>query len=61
MTFSYNEIKMLYEMVMLGVENGNRAEGKPFEPTPEQYKMLCDIANRAEVYIKTMQERYGLE
>ncbi len=61
MTFSYNEIKMLMEMVWLGIENGNRIEGKPFTPSPEQYKMLCDIANRGEEYILRMQKDYNLD
>ena len=61
MNLSYNETKMILEMVWLGIENGNRAEGKPFIPTPEQYKMLCAIANCGEDYVAKMQKDYGLE
>lgn len=61
MTLSYEETKLLYQMAMLGIENGNRAEGKPFDPTPEQYRMLCGIANRSDEYIKRMQAQYGLD
>lgn len=61
MTLSYNEQKMIYEMVMVAIENGNRAEGKPFDPTPEQYRMLCDVANRLDDSIDFMQKSYGLK
>lgn len=61
MTLSYNEMKLLSEMVWLAIENGNRAEGKPFDPTREQYIQLCDIANRLGKHIKQMQDFYGLE
>lgn len=61
MTFSYKEIKMLYEMFMIGIKNGNSATPKPFDPTPEQYEMLVAMANRADEYIKRMQKDYGLE
>ena len=61
MTLSYRETKMLLEMCMIGIANGNSATPKPFDPTPEQYKMLCDIANRSEAYIKQMQKDYGLK
>ena len=61
MTLSYRETKMLLEMCMIGIANGNSATPKPFDPTPKQYKMLCDIANRSEAYIKQMQKDYGLK
>jgi hypothetical protein len=48
-------------MVWIAIENGNRAEGKPFDPTPKQYEQLCEIANRLEEHIKRMQVFYGLE
>lgn len=61
MTLSYNEMKLVREMVWIAIENGNRAEGKPFDPTPKQYTQLCEIANRLEEHIKRMQDFYGLE
>ena len=61
MVTSYNETKMLMEMIWIAIENGNRAEGKAFDPTPEQYRMLCELANRGGEYIKRMQRDYGLE
>lgn len=61
MTLSYKEAQMILEMCMIGIENGNSATPKPFDPTPEQYNMLCEIANRAESDISRMQKDYGLE
>lgn len=60
-TFSYKEEKMLSEMLWIAIANGNRAEGKAFEPNREQYIMLCDMANRVDADIKQMQKMYGLE
>lgn len=61
MTLSYKEAKMLLEMCMIEIKNGNSATPTPFDPTPEQYNMLCEIANRTEAYINNMKEDYGLE
>ena len=61
MTLSYNETKMLLEMCMIGIKNGNSATPQPFDPTPKQYEMLCGIANRAEADIERMKQLYGLE
>lgn len=60
-TFSYTEEKMLSEMIWTAIANGNRAEGKPFEPNREQYIMLCDMADRVDADIERMQKYYGLE
>ena len=60
-TFSYKEEKMLSEMIWIAIANGNRAVGKPFDPTPEQYEMLCDMADRIGANIERMQKDYGLE
>lgn len=48
-------------MVWIGIENGNRAEGKAFTPTPKQYEMLCEIAKCGGEYVEKMQKNYGLE
>ena len=60
-TFSYEEEKMLSEMLWIAIANGNRAVGKAFEPNREQDIMLCDMANRVDADIKQMQKMYGLE
>ena len=61
MTLSYTEWKLILEMVWIGIENGNRAEGKAFTPTPKQYEMLCEIAKCGGEYVEKMQKNYGLE
>lgn len=61
MRLSYQEVKMLMEMVWIGIKNGNSAEGEAFDPTPEQYKMLCRVAKEGKEYIEQMQKNYGLE
>ena len=58
---SYQEMKLVSEMVWTAIENGNRAEGKPFDPTPKQYEQLCGLAHRLEESIKQMQKDYGLK
>lgn len=60
MAFSYKEEKLISEILWVAIENGNRAEGKPFDPTPEQYRMICDMVNRVDTHIKQMQKDYGL-
>lgn len=60
-TFSYIEEKLLSEMIWIAIQNGNSATGKPFDPTPEQYNMLCDMANRLDANIEQMKKAYGLE
>lgn len=60
-TFSYEEEKMLSEMIWIAIANGNRVEPKAFDPTPEQYRMLCGMANRIDADIETMQKNYGLK
>ena len=60
MAFSYKEEKLISEILWVAIENGNRAEGKPFDPTPEQYRMICDMVNRVDAHIKQMQKDYGL-
>lgn len=60
-TFSYQEEKMLSEMIWIAIANGNRATGKAFEPNREQYIMLCDMAKRVDASIENMQKMYGLE
>lgn len=60
-TFSYQEEKMLSEMLWIAIANGNRAVGKAFEPNREQYIMLCNMASRVDADIKKMQKDYGLE
>lgn len=52
---------MLSEMLWIAIANGNRAEGKAFEPNREQYIMLCDMANRVDADIEKTQKMYGLE
>lgn len=61
MSLSYEEMKLISEMVWTGIYNGNHIEPKAFDPTPEQYRMLCDIANRMDDKIKEMQNMYGLK
>lgn len=61
MAFSYKEEKLISEILWVAIENGNRAEGKPFDPTPEQYRMICDMVNRVDTHIKQMQKDYGLD
>ena len=61
MRLSYQEVKMLMEMVSIGIKNGNSVETEPFDPTPEQYRMLCRIAKEGKEYIEKMQKNYGLE
>lgn len=61
MGFSYKEEKLISEILWVAIENGNRAEGKPFDPTPEQYRMICDMVNRVDTHIKQMQKDYGLD
>lgn len=60
-TFSYREEKLLSEMIWTAIYNGNHEGCKAFDPTPEQYKMLCDMANRVDANIEQMQKNYGLE
>lgn len=60
MTLSYREVQLILDMVWIGIANGNSAEGKAFDPTPEQYEMLCKIANRGEKFIKEMKEKHRL-
>ena len=61
MTLSYNEMKLLLTIIMVAIENGNRATGKAFDPTPDQYEMCCEVANRLEENINRMQTFYGLD
>ena len=60
-TFAYRDEKMLLDMVMTAIENGNRDTGKAFVPTPDQYERLCKMANDLEASIKNAQEMYGLK
>lgn len=60
-TLSYEEEKMLSEMIWIAIANGNRVVPTAFDPTPEQYRMLCGIANRIDADIKNMQKNYGLK
>ena len=46
--FTHEEEKLLSEMIWLAIANGNRADGKPFDPNREQYIMLCNMANKLE-------------
>lgn len=62
MTLSYRETKdLLLDLLWNAVENGNRAEGKPFNPTPEQYEMCCELIKRAKDKIEKYQRMYGLD
>lgn len=61
MAMSYEEMKLAYKVIMQAIKNGNSADAEPFDPTPEEYKMLCRISNRLNGDIKTMEHRYGLE
>lgn len=62
MVLSYRKTKdLLLPMLWNAYENGNRYEGKPFTPTPEQWSMCCELIAQAEAYIKQEQEMYGLD
>lgn len=61
MMLSYQEVKMLMEMVWIGIKNGNSVEAEAFDPTPEQYEMLCRVAKEGKEYIERMQKHYGLD
>lgn len=55
MTLSYRETKdLLLDLLWNAVENGNRAEGKPFNPTPEQYEMCVELIKRAKDQIENV-------
>ena len=61
MTFSYNEEKLLSEILWVAIVNGNSATPKAFDPTPDQYQMICEMVNRLDANIKQMQKDYGLD
>mgnify|MGYP006958209165 CR=1 FL=1 len=61
MTLSYVEMKLLEKMVWMAIKNGNNVELEAFDPEPEEYKMLCEIANRLEENIGRMREMYHLD
>lgn len=60
MRLSYQKVKMLMEMVRIGIKNGTSAEAEVFDPTTEQYRMLCRVAKEGKEYIEQMQKNYGL-
>lgn len=39
------QMQIIHDLVWIGINNGNHIEPKAYEPTPEQYKTLCSIAN----------------
>lgn len=43
---SYNEMKLVYKIVMVAISNGNTVNPKAYDPTPEEWKMLHNVANR---------------
>lgn len=59
--FSYDQKKILSRMIWLAIQNGNSAEGKPFNPTPEEYEQLCDMAKAIDDNIRTMKSDYHLD
>ena len=60
-TFSHREEKLLSEMLWMAIRNGNRAETEAFDPTPEQYRMICGMANRVDASIEQFEKLYGAE
>lgn len=53
---TYEEVTLMYKLAMMGVYNGNHIEGKAFNPTPREYKMLCQIANKLEEQMKALRQ-----
>ena len=39
-------MKLVYKIVMVAISNGNTVNPKAYDPTPEEWKMLHNVANR---------------
>lgn len=39
------QMQVIHDLAYIGISNGNHIEPKAYEPTPDQYKTLCSIAN----------------
>ena len=39
------QMQVIHDLVWTGINNGNSVTPKAYEPTPDQYKTLCSIAN----------------
>lgn len=57
--FSHRQEELLSEILWIAIANGNRAEGKPFDPNREQYIMLCDMAKKVDESIQQHHKMYG--
>lgn len=59
MTFSYNDSALLEQILLTAYENGNRDEGKPFNPSPEEWKCIGNWLNDIDHSRKEFERMYG--
>lgn len=52
MTFTREENELMQKILLLAEANGNTVNPKPFDPTPEQWKMLHQIINKLDYILK---------
>lgn len=48
MKLSYEDMKLLDKILLLGIKNGNTVNPEPYTPTPKEYKRLYSIRHELE-------------